>query len=309
MNNHFGLSFTPEQLYYAYFVPGDDKPALDRVGKKAYPVPYQADLFYSDSNTSQISEWLKSIFDTVQYDSLSISVSIESNLGILKRVAYPLNLDETGKKEHIHWDLTETLTLPLNEYSYFRSPNYYTFENFIEELVIAVPKRVINFFRTLARGLSVQLTNVGIHQLATEVLVQNALDTQPEKLVLVQKLGKQYVDSTFLWNGSYYTSHNDFLQGDDEKTDFIKLLKAKLSYIENLFEQYGEKNVMVDRILLYGDKIEDDLIQKVQKNMSIPVDRINAIQNLSLSPDMQKALPAEQELCSYVECIGIALDV
>jgi hypothetical protein len=309
MNNHFGLSFTPEHLCYAYFVQGDDQPSLDRVGKISYSVPYQEDLFYSDANKTNISNLLNSVFDDVSRDSLRISVSIESNLGILKRVLFPLNLDEAGKKEHIHWDLSESVTLPLADYSYFRSPNCYTFKNFVEELVIAVPKRVLNFFRDLAGELSVELSNIIIHQLAAELLVQNALDKQLEKLVILQKISDKRVESTFLWNGTYYSSHYDQLQPDAETPLFIDLLKSKIGYIENLFEQYGEENIMVDRILLYGDDLKDEMIQKIQKNMSIPVDRINVIQNLSLSQNMQNSPLSEQDCSSYVECIGVTLDV
>jgi len=309
MNNHFGLSFTPEHLCYAYFVAGDDKPALDRVGKISYSVPYQEDLFYSDSNTANILELLKTVLSAVKSDSVKISVSIESNLGILKRVVYPLNLDDAGKKEHIHWDLTESLTLPITEYSYFRSPNCFAFKDFVEELVIAVPRRVLKFFRTLAGGLSVELANIIIHQLAAELLVQNALDEQLEKLVVLQKISGKRIESTFLWNGTYYSSHYDMLQNNTEISNLIELLKDKIGYIENLFEQYGEKNILVDRILLYGDELKDDLIQKIQKNMSIPVDRLNIMQNLTLSQELQNSLPTDQELSSYVECIGVTLDV
>jgi hypothetical protein len=66
---------------------------------------------------------------------------------------------------------------------------------------------------------------------------------------------------------------------------------------------------MVDRILLYGDRVDDTLVGRIQKNMSVPVDRFNAIQNLNLSDSLKNLIESENEQMKYVECIGIALDI
>jgi hypothetical protein len=309
MNNHFGFSFTPEHICYAYFIPGDNKPVLDRLGKISYTVPYGENDFYSGANKAHISDILKDVIGLADNQSSCCSISVESNLGILKRILLPANLDDAGKKEQIHWDLSESLTLPLTEYSYFRSPVSYTFKNFNEELVIAIPKRVIRFFRDLANGLAVELTNISMNQLAAELLVQNALNDKLAKFVILQKITGKRVESTFLWHGSYYASHYDMLDSSSEINLYIELLKEKIGYIENLFKQYGETDAAVEQTFLYGDELPDDTIKKIQKNMSVPVDRLNAIQNLALSQNIQKSLPSDPELSSYVECIGITLDV
>lgn len=309
MNNHFGFAFTPQDLCYAYFIVKNDSLVLDRVGSLPYDSPYHEKSFFNESNISNLCRLLEKKFPDISFSQTDISVSVESNLALLKRVMYPPKLDDTGKKEHINWDLTESLTLPLSEYFIFRSPNKYTYKNFEEELVIAIPYKVLTFFKTLTSALSARLVNLSVHQLASEILIQNSHESQTENLLLLQKISNNQVETTFLWQGIYFTSHYDKINFHTDTPLYIDLLKSKISYIENLFEQYEEKDTMVDRILLYGDYLDDSSLEKIQKNMSVPVDRTNVFENIDLSENLKNTPIPDEDKCKYMECIGITLDV
>ena len=87
------------------------------------------------------------------------------------------------------------------------------------------------------------------------------------------------------------------------------MLKSKISFIENLFSQYEVKDAMVDRILLYGDFVEDSVLQKIQKNMSVPVDRTNVFENINLSQNLKNVPIPDEDKSKYLECIGVTLDI
>jgi Tfp pilus assembly PilM family ATPase len=309
MNNHFGFAFTPKELCFAYFIVENDSLVLDRVGSFPYDDPYHEKSFFSENNISNLCRLLEKKFPGISFSQTDISVSVESNLALLKRVMYPQKLDDTGKKEHINWDLAESLTLPLSQYFIFRSPNKYTYKNFEEELVIAIPYKVLTFFKTLTSALSARLVNLSVHQLASEILIQNSLEGQPEKLLLLQKISNNHVETTFLWKGTYFTSHFDKINFLTDTPLYIDLIKSKISYIENLFEQYEEKDTMVDRILLYGDYLDDSTLEKIQKNMSVPVDRTNVFDNVNFSQNLKNTPIPDEDKCKYVECLGITLDI
>jgi len=309
MDNHLGLAFTAEQLCFAYFTKHEDSFVLDQLLAVAYPVSYQELKFYHEDNVPAIADTISKITKEHQIDLSNISVTIESNLALLKRITIPPNLDEPGKKDHINWDLSESLTLPISDYVYFRSPNQYKFKSFEEELVIAVPKKVVHFFRSVTNSLTATLVNLSINHLAVELLIQNSLENQLEKLMVLQKIAFNRVETTYLWNGSYFASHYDQLAKSEEVTPYINLVKSKISYIENIFEQYAEDKTLVDRVLIYGDLANDEFIDKMQKNMSVPVDRVNTLQNINLSKNFNNASISEEENARYVECVGVTLDI
>ncbi len=66
---------------------------------------------------------------------------------------------------------------------------------------------------------------------------------------------------------------------------------------------------MVDRVLLYGDYIDDTSLEKIQKNMSIPIDRTNVFANINFSQNFKNIPIPDEDKSKYLECIGITLDV
>jgi hypothetical protein len=309
MNNHLGLAFTPKELCYAYFIVDNNALFLDRVGSLAYQDPYQEKSFFAESNLSKLQQTIGSTFSDISFSQTDISISVESNLALLKRVMYPLKFDDTGIKEHINWDLEESLTLPLSQYLVFRGPNKYTYKNFQEELVVAIPYVILNFFKNLTSALSSHLVNLSVHHLASELHLSNSMTDQVENLLLLQKVSNEQLETTFLWKGTYFSSHYDQIDFQIDSPLYIDFLKSKINYIENIFEQYEENSVMVDRILIYGDYIDDPGLEKIQKNMSRPVDRSNVFDNINFSDNFKNTPIPDEDKGKYLECIGITLDV
>ena len=309
MNCHIGLAFTPEQINFASFLNEADSLVLDQVGQIEHFQQYSAESFFDEKNIPALVDSLNQSFRKFQIDITRFSVSLESNLALLKRVMFPANLDKSGRQDHLKWDLAENLTLPISQYVYFQSSNKYVFKNFEEELVVAVPKKIVSFIKQLATGLDAELVTLSIHHLAAELILQNVLAGQPEKLVMLQKLAHNRAETSFYLNGTYFSSYYEQIPQSNEISAHIDRLKSKTSFIENLFGQYGEDKTLVDRILLYGDRVDDTLVGRIQKNMSVPVDRFNAMQNLNLSDSLKNLIDSDNEQMKYVECIGIALDI
>ena len=309
MNSHTGLAFTPEQICFACFHSDTDPIELDQVGQIPYTNPYVAGTFFNEENIPPLIDSLNSTFTDRHIDLKKFSISLESNLALLKRVAFPPDLDKSGRQDHIKWDLAQNINLPLSDYVFFQTANIHHFKNIEEELVVAIPKKVASFVKKLAAGLSAELISLSIHQLAAEFLLKSMLGGEQEKLIILQKIAADRVETGFYLNGNYFSSHYTPLTYANEITVYIDLLKSKSQYIENLLAQYGEDDIHADRIMVYGDPVNDDFIKRLQKNMSIPVDRLQTLQNLSLSATMKNAPLSDNDQMKYAECIGIALDI
>ena len=309
MNSHTGLSLTPERICFASFQSETDPLVLDRVGQIPYLSPYVAGTFFEEKNITPLVDLLNSTLSDQGIDVKTFSVSLESNLALLKRVAFPLQLDKSGRQDHIKWDLAQNLNLSISDYIYYQSGNIHRFKNIEEELVIALPKKIITFIKKLAAGLSSELVSLSIHQLSAEFLLKSVLGSEPEKLVIVQKISADRVETGFYLDGNYFSSHYTPIASLKEFSVYIDLLKSKTQYIENLLLQYGENEIHTDRVLVYGDPVNEEFIKRIQKNMSVPVDRLHAVQNLALSDTMKNAALSDNDQMKYAECIGIALDI
>ncbi len=195
--------------------------------------------------------------------------------------------------------------------SYIRSENMTKRDGIIEELVISIQKKLVRFFREIARNLEVPLNILTVHHLSTELALHSALSDQAERLMIMFKIASSRIETSFFLNGRYYNSHYERIPPANSlpefQTNLVNKIKEEIGYIENLSILPDQQEILVDRLLLYGPGLDDSLLSLIQKNMSIPVDRFNPLQNIVVSENLQPIL-TEEVASKYVECIGVSLN-
>jgi len=312
MNAHLGLAFCVESINYTRFLKNDQALILDHLGSVSYPFAYNESELFKDENIALLANLIKSKILAGQTDFTDLSVSMESNLATLKRIPIPDNLDRQEESEQITWDLAQSLIEPLDQYVYYKTTNSFENDNYTDYLTIAIRKSIINAIKSMSDSLGLNLIDVSINQLVAEIALRNSLKDQVDGLIVIFKIAASRLESTFLWNGNYYTSHYDRIPLDSisgsTDNDMLTKIKSKVKQMENLFEQITQKQIKVERIFLYGDNIEEKFIQSLQENISVAVFRLNPIQNVEKSEKFQIAVPSLEESTRYVESIGVVLD-
>jgi Tfp pilus assembly PilM family ATPase len=312
MHAHLGLAFCVESINYTRFLKNDQTLILDHLGSVSYPFAYNESEFFTDENIALLANLIKSKILAGQTDFTDLSVSIESNLTTMKRIAIPDNLDKQEESDQITWDLTQSLIEPLDKYVYYKTTNSFENDNYTDYLTIAIRKSIINAIKSISDLLGLNLIDVSINQLVAEIAFRNSLKDQVDGLIVIFKIAASRLESTFLWNGNYYTSHYDRLPLDLNSgltdNDLLTKIKSKVKQMENLFEQITQKQIKVERIFLYGDNVEEKFIQSLQENISVVVFRLNPIQNVEKSEKFLIAVPSLEESTRYVESIGVVLD-
>ena len=312
MHAHLGLACCVESINYARFLVNDQSLSLDHIGNVSYPFAYNEAELFSDENITALATLLKSTILAEHADFKNLSVSIESNLATLKRIALPDNLDKEDENDQIAWDLTNTVIEPLDQYIFYKTSNSFKNENYTDYLTIAIRKNIVKAIKTLSGLIELDLVDISINQLNTEIILQNSLNGQTDGLIAVFKIANSRIESTFLWNGNYYTSHYDrMVQGtglDSADNDLATKIKSKVKQMENLFEQLFQKQIKIEQIYLYGDLVDEKFITSIQTNMSVAVFKLDPLQNVEKSEKLITTLPALGDVSKFVESVGVVLD-
>ena len=313
MNNHIGLSFSVENIVFAHFIKNDRTLDLTNLGTIIYPFFYDEREFFREDRILLLADLLRYTFEKLNIEHPSISISLETNLAILKRVTLPPNLEAKELQDHIAWDLSESLALPINNYVYSVTSNSFNHHNLQDTLVITIPKKVINFFSQVSKLTRFNLHNLSLNQLTAELVLRSILINKIQGLFVLFKIAANRLETTFIWNGSYLYSKYEKIILPVQPGPFIHVIiekiKSNIKFIENLFEQWGMELTVVDKIFVYGDSIHTDLIDVIQKNCSVPVFRLNPLQNITFTEKIRQNMPNRDEVLKYVECIGVVLDI
>lgn len=312
MSIHIGLAFCVDKIYFARFIKKDHTLFLDQLGSALYPFPYNEPDLFNEENIPLLAEVLKTNLMADPQQAANLYICIESNLASLKRIALPDNFNKDEEQEHILWDLGQSLIEPVNSYTFFKTQNVFQSETGKDYLTIAIQKRIITFFQDVCTKAGFRLADISVNQLVTEIALRNMLGEKKEGLIVLFKIGSSRMESTFIWNGIFHSSHYertpDIAPDADWEDTLIKTIRSKLKQMEILFEQYLQREIRVSTIYLYGNHIADGFLQTLEKSLSVISLRLNPLQNVDKTEGMEKNLPALEEVTKYVESIGVVLD-
>jgi len=312
MSIHIGLAFCVDKIYFSGFVKKDQTLFIDQLGNVPYPFRYNEEDFFKADNIPLIANVLKTNLSTESGQTVNLYICIESNLATLKRIALPENFNKVEEQEHILWDLSQSLIEPVDLYTFYRTDNLFQSESTRDYLTIAIQKKIIGFFKEVCVKNSYRLADLSVNQLVTEISLRTMMGENGDGLIVLFKIGSSRIESTFIWNGIFHSSHYERMpeiatESTKEET-LIKTIRSKLKQMEILFEQYLQREIKVNKIYLYGNDIADQFLQSLQKSLSVVSLRLNPLQNVDKTARMEKNLPALEKVTNYVESIGVVLD-
>jgi len=311
MENHIGLAFTSDAITIAHFKKSPDEKILNSLDRISYPFPYDESIFFLEENIVRLANHILNHLESIQIQPTSVSVSIESNLCLAKRIKIPLNYKDKEEANHIHWDLENSIITSLDDYVYLKTDSIYNHDNFKEVLVIALRKNIVEFFQSLVDFAKMKIMNLSANQLAAEICFKNALKDKTDNISLLYRISQDRLESICLHNGNLYMSNYEKIKLVSSRSPNEILLEKITNYIkfvENYFDHAQESSSKIDQIYIYGLEIKEDLKSLLDKNISTPISTLNPLNNLNLSPELNNLLENSNNLSGFVECIGVALD-
>jgi hypothetical protein len=309
MNNHLGLAFSVEHITYAHFLESGQDLILNHLGTISYPFSYEESDFFTSHNIHSLSNVIQAEIKTLDITNPQISISIEANLPKMKRVLMPLKMGKEDETNHVKWDLQQSLFEPLDYYMYLITENSIEINNLKDTLVIAIKKKILEFYKKLTRTCGYKLENLGIHHLATELCFRNGYQEENSGLKVIFKISTNRVETIYLWEGNFYLSNYIRIELKQSHRNFEDIIIDRVADAiksgENLFEEMEKRPIIINKIFIYGDGISEELIKRITKNVSKPVEQLDPFRNLKV----MDAIKWDGQASQFVECIGIPLDL
>ena len=311
MENHIGLAFTSDAITLSNFQINSGTRLLANLDKIAYPFNYEENIFFLEENTVRLANLVLNKFESLHLEPSTISISIESNLSMVKRIEIPLGLSEEEESIQIQWDLNNSLISPLGEYVYLKTNNLYDRNTYKEVLVIALRKDIIDFFKSFIDFTKIKLNNLSTNNLATELCFQNSMQDIADNINILFRVNADRLESLCLFDKKLYMSDYEKIKSVSTRSKDEILLEKITNYkkkTENYFEQLFNSPQQINQIYLYGMEINEDFISLLSKNISTNISKLNPLNNISIAENLNKEEKNETEISGFVECIGITLD-
>lgn len=311
MENYTGLAFTSDAITLSNFQVSSGSRVLTNLDKIAYPFQYEENIFFLEDNIVRLANLLLNKFETLHINPSAVSISIESNLSLVKRVELPNGLDDKEEAKHIEWDLTNSLISSIEEYVYLKTTNIYERNTHKEILVIALRKDIINFFKSFVDFAKIKLNNLSTNSLATELCFQNAVRETTDDINVLFRLNTDRIETLCLLDKKIYSTEYEKIKPVSTRSKqeiLLEKITNSLKRTENYFEQILNFPKKINNIYLYGMDVNENFISLLSKNISTNVSTLNPLNNINLAENLSATENNAKGKAGFVECIGITLD-
>jgi len=311
MENHTGLAFTSDAIALSNFQVKSGTRVLTNLDKIAYPFQYEENIFFLEDNIIRLANLLLNRLDSLHLEPSKISISLESNLSLIKKIEIPSGLDEKEEAKHIEWDLTNSLISSIEEYLYLKTTNFYDKNTHKEVMVIALRKSIIDFFKSFVEFAKIKLNNISTNNLAAELCFQNSITNNKDNINLLFRINSDRIESLCLLENKLYVSDYEKIKTVSTRSKEEILLEKITNYIkktENHFEQINNSTQKINNVYLYGMGIKESFISLLSKNISTNILTLNPLDNINLAENLVITEDDIDEKSGFVESIGITLD-
>ena len=299
MTNIFSLSFSNSNFHIVHLLENDGQSQLNSLNSFNYPFSFNFENLFEKQHIDAIGSIIKEQKDNAGIDDLSVMVSLPINYSLQKKIALPIDVEQTVINEQVQWELSHYLPGQLSEYKVIMTESSFNFTGYNEVLFICINKEIIKNISLLAQLCEGVLNKLSVENLTMENYLNKRNLYNPNKNQILFNIDTLQFVTHFYFAGKYYTSYSENINPlksntFDEKS--IKLSKEHFLNIKNLNEQlpFGKGNDL--EIFVYGQALTDDLFNIIKENFSCTVRDFR---------DTAYSDVNDMDIAQYVEALGI----
>ena len=275
---------------------------------------YQA--IQNDSHLADIGNKIFEILNLFEAGKKNIIFTIESPLAMIKKIPMDDSLSQEELIDHVHWEVKQFSYSPDDEYIVdFQKINAPNGQSSQQIIVVSVRERIIQQLKKLFAAAKLLVKVVELDIFAAIRAIENNYDLKSDEVVSLIDVDSFGMKFTILKDKNFFFSQEipSSKLGLEKKSlmtvediDLARLISRELRRIVQ-DHQLGDSIESVDRIFLYGDLVKDGVLENLQNNYSLKVDKTNPIRNLFVGPKVH----LDEKISSHPEaltvCIGSAL--
>ena len=270
-------------------------------------------------NDLQISEVGKNIFEIVNVFHTKPKHSVftlESPFVLVKKFPVDSNLAENDLIDQVDWEVKKFSFSPDDEYIVdFQQINSSSEEPIKEIIVVSVREKIVQQLKKLFAAAKISVGVIDLDVFAAIRAIEFNYDLNAAGLLGMVEIDHSGLQFTILKDKNFHISQELSLsklnreEQDLAKVDSIELARIISRELKRIVQDYklGDNLNCLDRVFLYGDMVQDDIIESFQNSFELRFDKTNPFRNLFIGPNVSIDEKISSHPETFTVCVGSAL--
>ena len=289
---------------------------INKIVQTKIDFPLTVDSLGDENIIANIGNELSQILMENNLSSRNVVFSLESPMTLIKKLPYDENLSEEDLINQVDWEVKEFSYSPEDEYIVdFHKLAHSNKRPMPEMVVVSVREKLISKLKKLFVNSRIQVKVIDLDVFAAIRAIKVNYDLREGEIIALIEVNPTGLLFTIIEDKEFYFSQEvsltklglevDSLESSEEE-DVAKFISKELRRII-LDNKLGENIENLNRIFLYGDMVKDNILENLQNNYNVRIDRANPFRRLLFAPNVSVDENIWSRPETFTVCVGSAL--
>ncbi len=273
--------------------------------------PFNFDVFADKNMPRRFAEDISRLYETQDFKVKDVAFSLDSRMVFVKKISVDAQLEPDLLKDQIKWEVGQFTVSPVKDYIVdFENLNSNTNGSLSSMLVVVVRKKIVKFLKELFKHTDLRLKVIDVDVFSAQRALQLNYEYNIEDKICLLSIEENKIYLSILKGKSFFLTYDVPLQ--DEKgvelsiESTARLISKELRRII-LDNQLGKGVEDLSDIFLYGDAVEDGLLEELQNSYDVHIDKANPFRKIKLPARIKEDEAVQSRFERYMVPIGAAL--
>jgi len=267
---------------------------------------------FADKNMPrQFAEDITRLYETQDFQMKQVAFSLDSRMVLIKKLPVDSQLDVDKIAPQLNWEVEQFAISPVKEYIVDYEPLKSNGTSANQDmLVVVVRKRIIEFLKEIFKNTDLHLKVIDVDIFSAHRALQLNYDySNIEKIGLID-VGERNIHFSILKERKYFLSQDvsfpAIAKNQEDRLDSTTRLISKELRRILLDHQLGEKVEDLNEIFLYGESVEDGILEGLQNKYDVRIERADPFRKIKLMAKARENI-GQARTEPYMISVGAAL--
>lgn len=273
--------------------------------------PFNFEAFVDKNMPRRFAEDITRLYETRDFQMKQAAFSLDSRMVLIKKLPVDNKLDADEIEPQVNWEVRQFTISPVSEYIVDYEPLKSNGTDANQDmLVVVVRKKIIEFLKEIFKHTDLQLKVIDVDIFSAHRALQLNYDYNNVAKIGLIDVGERKIHFSILKERKYYLSQDITFPAIDKNHEnrldsTTRLISKELRRIL-LDHQLGQKIEDLSEIFLYGESVEDGILEALQNNHDVRIERADPFRKIKLMAKAKENI-GESRAETYMISVGAAL--
>lgn len=308
-----GISLRDNQIRMIETLLGPKEKKVIKVAKGELKVPFNLEAVQNRSSIRVIADDINKLYETSGFEHTQAALSIDSDLVLIKKIPTDTSLEAEELREQIRWEIGQLMINQLEsfiiDYETLETKNGSTQEK--QVVVVTIRKAVVDYLREIFAATDLHLRAIDVDVFSAQRVLADAYAFAPDQKIALVDIRQRNLQFSIIHHGFYlllevnYPTEDGFEVGINKDEQLARMISKELRRII-LDNKLGKSVEDMDEIYLYGEDVEDNVIELLSQAHNVNLHRFNPFEKIPLSESLTDTEVTNHPE-NFVTSVGVAI--